>query len=151
MSACDLTIGPGTRVTLHFTLRLPSGEEVDSTREGEPATFEVGDGNLPGGFEEALYGLAAGEQRASAIPPERAFGTPNPENVRRIPRADFPAELQLEEGLVLGFSDAAQTETPGVVTGIDEDAVVVDFNHPLAGRELVFDVRIIEVEPTTRH
>ncbi len=151
MSEQSLTVGPGTRVTLHFTLRLAGGDEVDSTRGGDAARFDVGDGSLPPGFEESLFGLAAGDERALEIPPEKGFGMPNPDNVQRRRREEFPPDLELEEGLVLAFADAGQAETPGVVREVGAEEVVVDFNHPLAGRPLVFDVRIVEVEPAQTH
>lgn len=142
-----LAIGPHTRVTLHFTILLPSGEEVDSTWNRRPATFEVGDGNLLPGFERALHGLVAGDTRRLDIPPEDGFGMPHPDNVQTLNREAFPPDLALEEGLVVSFADAARAELPGVIKRIDGDRVDVDFNHPLAGRSLVFDVNIIRVEP----
>ncbi|MCC5874376.1 MAG: peptidylprolyl isomerase [Gammaproteobacteria bacterium] len=142
----SLAIGPGTRVTLHFTILLPSGEEVDSTWNRRPATFEVGDGNLLPGFERALFGLVAGDTRRLDIAPEDGFGMPNPDNIQTLERDSFPADLALEEGLMVSFADAARAELPGVVRRLDADRVEVDFNHPLAGRSLIFDVNIIRVE-----
>lgn len=148
MSRTDapLAIGPGTRVTLHFTIALPSGEEVDSTWNRRPATFEVGDGNLLPGFEHALYGLVAGDTRRLDIAPEEGFGMPHPDNVQTMNREAFPPDLTLEEGLMVSFADAARAELPGVIKRIDGERVEVDFNHPLAGRALIFDVNIIRVE-----
>lgn len=143
----SLQVGPGTRVTLHFSILLASGEEVDSTRQGRPATFEVGDGNLPPGFERALFGLVRGDSERLEITPEDGFGMPNPANVQVLARGEFPADLELVEGLVVSFADASHSELPGVVRRIDGDRVEVDFNHPLAGRTLYFDVDIIRVEP----
>jgi len=141
-----LAISPNTRVTLHFALRLPSGEVLDSTFEGKPATFTFGDGNLPAGFEACLLGLEAGVSETFEVPPENAFGQPNPNNVQRFPRDTFGPELALEPGLVLSFADAAKSELPGVVTALEDDEVVVDFNHPLAGRTVTFEVAVITVE-----
>ena len=141
-----LAIGPSTRVTLHFALRLPSGEVLDSTFEGKPATFTFGDGNLPAGFEACLLGLVAGASETFEVPPENAFGQPNPHNVQRFPRDTFGPELALEPGLVLSFADAAKSELPGVVAALEGDEVVVDFNHPLAGRTVTFEVSVITVE-----
>ncbi len=141
-----LAIGPDTRVTLHFSILLPSGEEVDSTWNRRPATFEVGDGNLLPGFERALFGLEAGATQRLEIAPEDGFGMPHPDNVQTLDRSTFPPDLTLEEGLVVSFADAARAEVPGVVKRIDGERVEVDFNHPLAGRTLIFDVNIIRVE-----
>ena len=147
MSEADLTIGPGTRVTLHFAILLPTGEEVDSTFSGKPATFEVGDGNLLPGFESALHGMRPGESATLTVEPEQAFGMPHPDNIQQLPRDTFAPDMVLEPGLVVSFADAARAEVPGVVVEFDEDVVTVDFNHPLAGRELRFDVNVIRVEP----
>jgi len=142
----DLPIGPGTRVTLHFTLMLPDGHKVDSTRSGKPAQLDVGDGNLPENFEQLLYGLFEGDSRSFNVSPEKAFGQHNPSNVQSFKRHSFGADMVLERGVVVSFADAGQSELPGVITKVEGDMVTVDFNHPLAGRELVFEVEILNVE-----
>ena len=140
----ELRIGPDREVTLHFALKLENGEVVDSTEGKAPATFKVGDGNLLPGFEVALYGFKAGDKRSLQIEPENAFGQPNPQNVQVMPRGQFQ-DMELSEGLLIIFNDAANAELPGVVKAFDEQQVTIDFNHPLAGKRLSFDVEIIEV------
>jgi FKBP-type peptidyl-prolyl cis-trans isomerase SlpA len=147
----DLIVGEGTRVTLHFALRLPDGELIDSNFERDPATFTVGDGNLLQGFEKAIFGLQEGDRKTVVIKPEHGFGQRNPNNVQEIPRGQFDAGLALEEGLVLSFADAQKTELPGVVKRFNDDVVTVDFNHPLAGRDIVFEVAILKIEPAQVH
>ena len=147
----ELVIGAGTRVTLHFSLALEDGQVVDSNFEGSPATFEVGDGNLPAGFESLLLGMGAGQEQVFLVPPEKAFGQHNPANVQVLARADFSPELTLEPGLVVSFADASRAELPGVISAVDGDEVTVDFNHPLAGHTLSFRVAIIAVEPVVTH
>jgi FKBP-type peptidyl-prolyl cis-trans isomerase SlpA len=134
------------RVTLHFSILLPTGEEVDSTRRGKPATFCVGDGNLLPGFEEALFGLQPGDDEQIDIPASSGFGASSPQNVQRLPRTRFAKFEKLEPGLMVSFA-AADGELPGVVTQIWPGSVEIDFNHPLAGRDLVFDVSILKVQP----
>ncbi|WP_227370302.1 FKBP-type peptidyl-prolyl cis-trans isomerase [Halomonas sp. M20] len=146
----EYRINEGMEVTLHFTLKLEDGTVVDSTRDKQPATFQVGDGNLPPGFEAPLTGLTDGETGSYTISPEHAFGQHNPQNVQRIPRESFE-NTELEEGLVMSFADAAGGEVPGVIAEIDDKQVAVDFNHPLAGRTLTFEVEVIEVRPATTH
>ncbi len=138
-------IGPGTQVTLHFSLKLEEGAVVDSTFDKAPASFAVGDGNLPEGFEELLHGLTAGSKQTFTVGPEKAFGQHNPSNVQAIARSQFSDDMQLEEGMMISFSDKANGELPGVVASFDEKNVQVDFNHPLAGRTLIFDVEVISV------
>lgn len=147
----NLCVGPGTQVTLHFSLKLDDGSTVDSNYDGEPATFDVGDGSLLPGFEESLFGLQAGDERTVIITPEKGFGAHNPANVQELPRSQFPADVELEEGLVLSFADAQQAELPGVVSSFDDKIVNVDFNHPLAGREIEFSVKILDVNPAVTH
>ena len=147
----DLTVGPGTRVTLHFSLALDDGTVVDSTFDREPAVFDVGDGSLLPGYEQALFGLRGGEESRFEMKPEHGFGQHNPTNIQQLPRADFDAGLALEPGLVLSFADASRAELPGVVVAVDDDTVTVDFNHPLAGRDITFQVSIVAVEPAVTH
>jgi FKBP-type peptidyl-prolyl cis-trans isomerase SlpA len=137
-------IGQQSTVTLHFALKLESGDVVDSNFDKEPATFTVGDGNLLPGFEQALFGFKAGDKRSIVIPPERGFGRPNEQNVQVMPRKNF-TELELEYGVMVIFRDAAGGEMPGVVKAFDDKEVTVDFNHPLAGRDITFEVEIVEV------
>jgi FKBP-type peptidyl-prolyl cis-trans isomerase SlpA len=139
-------IGPGVQVTLHFAIKLENGDVVDSTFDKQPATFNVGDGSLLPGFETVLYGLKSGDQRSLSIAPEQGFGQPNPQNVQMLPRSQFAA-MELSEGLLVIFNDAANAELPGVVKAFDDNQVTIDFNHPLSGKNLTFDVEIIEVKP----
>jgi FKBP-type peptidyl-prolyl cis-trans isomerase SlpA len=139
-------IGEHTAVTLHFSLRLANGDVVDSTFDKAPARFEFGDGQLPEGFQSYLPGLCAGQRKMFEVPPEKAFGMRNPNNVQCFKRTDFPADMALAQGLVISFADAGKTELPGVVASFDSERVTVDFNHPLAGQTLVFEVEIIDVE-----
>ena len=103
----DLTIGPGTQVTLHFALKLANGHVIDSTFENDPATFLVGDGNLLAGFERVLFGLTEGDHKTFIIAPEDGFGQVNSNNIQQIARADF-ADIDLEVGLVLAFANAQE-------------------------------------------
>lgn len=145
----DLKIGEGIQVKLHFALLLEDGETVDSTFDKEPATLTIGDGNLPEGFESCLFGLVEGDKKSFTVLPEKAFGQHNPSNVQRVSRTDFTNVDELEEGMIMGFTDKAGGELPGVITEINEQQVTVDFNHPLAGRTLTFKIEILDVNPAT--
>lgn len=138
-------VAEGTKITLHFALNLANGEVVDSTFDKKPATFIFGDGSLLSGFESKLRGLQKGERKQFTVSPEEAFGQPNPANVQTFKRNDFDPAMELYEGLVISFADASKAELPGVVASFDANEVVVDFNHPLAGRVIYFDVEIIDV------
>lgn len=149
-SMSEYRIEEGMEVTLHFTLKLEDGSVFDSTREKAPATFKVGDGNIPPGFEQPLKGLASGESGVFEVTPEHAFGQHNPQNVHRI-RQEVFEDLAPEVGMMMSFADANGDELPGVISSIDGDVVMVDFNHPLAGRTLIFEVEVLEVKPATTH
>ena len=146
----NLTVGPGTQVTLHFALKLTDGQVIDSTFENDPAIFLVGDGNLLAGFEQVLLGLTAGDHQTFVIAPENGFGQVNPNNVQQMAPADF-ADIDLEVGLVFAFANAQDTEVPGVVTAFDDRQVTVDFNHPLAGETIHFEVHVLAVKPVVTH
>jgi len=137
-------IGEHSRITLHFSLKLDDGSEIDSNFERDPATFIVGDGNMLPGFEQALFGLKAGDEAEIEIPPEAGFGQRNPANIQTVRRDHFAADMELEEGLVVSF-DNGSGELPGIIREIGEDEVTVDFNHPLAGQTVFFTVKILEV------
>lgn len=138
-------IGPGKRVTLHFSVLLLDGAVVDSTLERAPATFTVGDGNLLPGFEQSLFGLKAGDKRSILLEAANAFGPHNPDNIQVMRRGQFSRDMTLEPGVVVSFADKSKAELPGVIVAADDNEVTVDFNHPLAGKDLTFRVEIINV------
>ncbi len=148
-----IPIAKNTRVTLNFALRVSESEEIDSTYENEPATFEVGDGNLLENFENLLLGMVAGDHEVFRLSPEEGFGAYNEDNLQKktLDEFDDMDELELSIGLVVEFNDPAMGQVPGVIVDYDSQYVTVDFNHPLAGRELVFEVDIIEVEALSVH
>jgi FKBP-type peptidyl-prolyl cis-trans isomerase SlpA len=143
-----LVVGPGTRVTLHFSVILMDGTLVDTTRGKKPATFSVGDGSLLSGFEKPLFGLKGGDKRSILLQPDQAFGKPNPDNLQFMKRDRFSSDMELKPGLMISFDQGGKWPVPGVIKEINDETVVVDFNHPLAGRELIFEVEIINVVPS---
>ena len=143
-------IGPGTKVLLTFTLKLSDGEVIDSTGD-RGAEFEYGDGNLLPGFESAMLGLTEGAEQILVIDAEQGFGPVNPENIHVLKKSEFARELLLEPGLVVSFADQQQQgELPGVVKQVFDEAVEVDFNHPLAGKDLLFEVNILKVSQVSQ-
>ena len=141
-----LRAGPDMRVTLHFAVRLMDGTVMDSTFDGSPASFVWGDESLLPGFEQAIRGLKTGDKRSVFITADQGFGAYNEDNVQHFPRSQFAEDAELAPGVVMSFADASKSELPGVVVSADDDWVQVDFNHPLAGRDLTFEVEIIAVE-----
>ncbi len=142
----DGPIDSASRVSLHFSLSLDDGSVIDSNFEKTPATLSIGDGNLPPGFEEHLLGMSVAQQASFTVLPEKAFGQHNPSNIQQVKRKSFAVDMALSEGLVVSFADANKGELPGVIQGIGDDEVTVDFNHPLAGKTLTFKVEIVAVD-----
>jgi FKBP-type peptidyl-prolyl cis-trans isomerase SlpA len=151
MDSIDVPVSEGTRIFLNFSLSLEDGSEVDSNFGGEPVNFVYGDGSLMPGFEQLLLGMEAGQRNMFTVLPENAFGQPNDNNVQCISREDFEEDEDLEIGLVFSFADAAGGELPGMLIAFDDNEVTVDFNHPLAGRKILFDVVVHRVEPAELH
>ena len=151
MTQNELPVGKGTRVYLNFSLSLDDGDVIDTNFGGEMVSFVVGDGSLLPGFERRLFGMCGGERSVSQLEPEDAFGMHNPMNVQELDRSDFDDDLEVSDGLVVSFADASGAELPGVVTGVDDESVQVDFNHPLAGRRIHFEVEIHRVEAAELH
>ena len=147
----EIAISSNTKVSLNFSITLETGEVVDSNFDRPPVGFVMGDGSLLPSFESCLLGLRAGEQASFMIKPEQGFGEPQDANFQDMPRRTFSNDSELEVGMVFSFADAAGGELPGVVDSFDEETVRVNFNHPLAGRTLTFEVKIDRVEPAELH
>jgi len=140
-------IGVGSTVTLHLSLALEDGTVAESTFGEAPLTFTMGDGTLVHGLELGLYGLRPGDRQRLELYPEQAFGLHDPENIHTMPRSEFSPEIALEPGLIIGFDTPNGDEVPGAIVSVGEDTVEVDFNHPLAGHMVIFDVEILDVVP----
>lgn len=151
MSLVDVPVSEGTRVYLNFSVCLEDGSEVDTNFGGDAVDFVIGDGSLLPGFERLLFGMSAGDRQLFTVSPEDAFGQPNDNNLQYMGRDQFDDDMDLEIGLVFSFADAAGGEVPGMIIAFDEEEVTVDFNHPLAGRTILFDALVHRVEAAELH
>lgn len=140
------TIRHGSRVLMHFSLALPDGTEAVSTFDGEPETVIVGDGALAEGLEQAIIGLRSGDKRSFELTPEQAFGYWEEQKLQWMQRKEFSPDLLLEPGLVIAFATPSGEEVPGTIVEVGQERVNVDFNHPLAGADILFSVKILQVE-----
>ncbi|HGF5181287.1 FKBP-type peptidyl-prolyl cis-trans isomerase [Vibrio parahaemolyticus] len=141
------TITNDSVVTLHFTIKMKDGSVADSTHNmGKPAKFVMGDGSLSENFEQCLVGLQSGENKAIELKAQDAFGMPNPDHIHHMDRTEFVGEAEVEVGTIMAFSGPDGMEIPGIITEIAGDSVTVDFNHPLAGQDVTFEVEILSVE-----
>lgn len=144
----------GSLVSLHFSLALVTGEQIDSNFGAPAASFRLGDGNMLPGFEEVLIGLQPGAEVVETLPAEQAFGEINPKNKQTFPISKFQHLFEdevtpTEVGSVVSFKDPGGFDIPGVVAAINKDTITIDFNHPLAGKEIVFKANILAVMPAT--
>lgn len=138
-------IVPGSNIRMHYALRLEDGTLVESSYGAEPVEFEMGDGTLISGLERALYGLAAGAQQSIRISPQEGYGERATDRVHSLPRAHFEAEMPMEPGTIISFELPSGEEVPGMIIAADSATAQVDFNHPLAGHEIIFEVHILAV------
>lgn len=135
----------GDTVRIHFTCKLPGGEVFDSSLERDPAQFTIGKGTVMPGIEEAVIGMEAGETKTAVIPPEKAFGNPRDELVVDVGREKFPEGVNPEVGQRLRFVKPDGQEIVATVARVSDSTVVVDANHPLSGKEITFDIQLMEI------
>jgi FKBP-type peptidyl-prolyl cis-trans isomerase SlpA len=142
-------VEPGSFLTLHYRLRGPDGAAFVDTFASGPATLSLGTGELAPAMEARLIGLVAGSEESFALAPGEAFGQTDPALVQRVSRARLDAEGDgdgdYQVGDVVRFPGPDGQTIAGVLRRIDGDALVFDFNHPLAGRPLTFDVKLVAV------
>ena len=150
MSNSTPFIDLSSKVTLHFSIALDdeSQQELDSTFDGKPGAFIMGDGSLLPGFEKYLLGMQVGETQTFTVPASEGFGERQEANIQRMQRSEFDDSQELEKGLVFSFAQQDGKELPGVLADFDEDEVFIDFNHPLSGHDLLFKVEIIAIDNT---
>lgn len=132
-------------VKVHYTGKLTNGQVFDSSLEREPLEFTLGQGMLIPGFENGILDMAVSEKKTIEIPAEEAYGDVKPELVQEVMKSDLPAEIEPTVGMGLVSKTPDGREIPLVVSEIKEESIMVDANHPLAGKDLIFDVEVIEI------
>lgn len=141
-----LKITDTSTVELHFNLKLADGSIADSTRaNGQPARLSMAEGMGCPGFERQLLGLTAGDKKTFTLPAGEALVLPDPDNYKTLARAQFPEQLSLEVGTIVEFEQPNGATLLATVRELDTDQVTVDFNHPLSGHDLTFEIEILAV------
>jgi peptidylprolyl isomerase len=135
----------GDTVVVHYTGTLDSGEVFDSSRGRDPLEFQIGAGQVIPGFDRAVNGLAVGESREVRLEPEEAYGQPQEQLILDVPPDQFPAEMDPAVGQQVQVQVAPGQNQVARITAVDDDAVRLDLNHPLAGQALTFDVELVAV------
>lgn len=130
-------------LTVHYSLRFVDGTIVDSTEDDEPLRFHPGDGTLHPTLERCLAGLAAGTRKTFRIASEHGFGPYDPDMTQPMERSEFADQDMLEPGTMIAFETPTGDTLPGRILSVEASRVLVDFNHPLAGRDFEFEVHIL--------
>ncbi len=142
----ELTVQPDSYLTLHYRLSDDAGNEFVSTFDLSPATLQMGGGHLAEPLECCLLGLAAHELHTFRLPPEAAFGEHNPQLIERISRNALPPEVELKENTLIEFgAPDGGVGFAGFLRELTDSTALFDFNHPLAGKPIRFDVEIIGI------
>lgn len=136
-------LAAGALVTLHYRIALEDGAEVISTFGGRPATLSIGGGELAPALEQCLAQAEEGRTCVFDLAPGEAFGAHREALVQTLRRAELPANVKLEEGVLLEFADGTGGRQGGLVRSVEAGQVTVDFNHPLAGRAVRFEVHVL--------
>jgi FKBP-type peptidyl-prolyl cis-trans isomerase 2 len=135
----------GDTVKVHYTGTLTDGTKFDSSRGQEPLEFTLGQDQMIGGFEQAVVGMSLGENKTVTIPSGDAYGERNESMVQQVPRSAIPPEIELAPGMMLQAQGPDGETLRFTVANFDEETVTVDGNHPLAGRDLVFELELVEI------
>jgi peptidylprolyl isomerase len=135
----------GDTVTVHYTGKLEDGTVFDSSVNRDPLQFTLGEDLLIPGFEQAVLGMSAGESKTAKVSADQAYGPHREEMVVEIDRQEFPPHFQPEVGQQLQIPQSDGRITRLTVTDVSEKKVTLDANHPLAGRDLIFDIQLLEI------
>jgi FKBP-type peptidyl-prolyl cis-trans isomerase SlyD len=136
-------------VSLHYKLRLDDGSLVEETEADDPLVYLHGHDNIIAGLERELEGLRVGDQKKVVVEPDDGYGEYDPDDVEEINLADLPPDLALEVGMLLAVEDEAGNEMVAEVAEIGDETVTLDFNHPMAGEMLAFEVTITDLRDAT--
>ena len=139
------TVRAGNLITLHYRVATGDDTELVSTFDATPATLQLGSGELAPPLEHCLIGIAVGERHVFLLDADQAFGSHNPQLMQRMPRSDLPPNASPELHGLIEFAAPGGDKFTGIVRELDDEAVLVDFNHPLAGRPVRFEVEIIGI------
>ena len=134
----------GDSVRVHYTGKLEDGTEFDSSRKREPIEVTVGSGSLIPGFEKGIVGMQIGDKKTITVQPDDAYGERNHGLVVEIDKKDFPSDITPEVGMPLQVKQSDDNIINVMITEITEGSVIIDANHPLAGKPLVFDIELVD-------
>lgn len=137
-------------VSIHYSLSLDGGEQIDSSQGSTPMDYLHGHGNIVPGLEEELTGHKIGDKLTVAVPPEKGYGIPDPEGIQELARSTFPDDIDLQVGVMLQAEDGEGQPLHLRVLEVSADQVKVDMNHPLAGHNLNFEIEVMGIRSATQ-
>jgi FKBP-type peptidyl-prolyl cis-trans isomerase 2 len=137
----------GKVVRVHYTGKLSDGSVFDSSEGREPLEFTVGSGQVIAGFDRAVTGMTVGETRSARIPADEAYGPRRDDLLLELDREHIPEGIEVDVGTQLQLQQADGQMVPVTVADVDSQSVTLDANHPLAGKDLIFELELVEVEP----
>jgi FKBP-type peptidyl-prolyl cis-trans isomerase 2 len=140
-----MKIEKGNKVKVHYTGTLDDGTKFDSSEGREPLEFTVGENKVIPGFENALIGMEKGEEKDIKLLSKDAYGESNPMMVQEVPKTNLPANLEVKEGMMLMLKTPDGQQLPAKVIENKETSIMIDLNHPLAGKDLNFHLKVEEV------
>lgn len=132
-------------VKVHYTGTLTSGEVFDTSLQREPLEFTVGAGQMIKGFDQAVNGMEVNEKKTVTIPSKEAYGERDEQLISSVNRTELPEDMKPEVGQTLVATDQGGHQTQVVVTKVEEASITIDANHPLAGKDLVFEIELVEI------
>lgn len=135
----------GDTVMVHYTGTLEDGTVFDSSRSREPLQFTIGKGQLIKGFEDAVMGMSIGDTKTIKIPSDEAYGPHRNELILKFNKAEIPPSIEAKQGLVLQLKSPDGRVIAATITEISRDSVTLDANHPLAGKDLTFEIDLVEI------
>jgi len=135
----------GDVVRVHYTGRLTDGTQFDSSEGREPLEFTVGAGQMIKGFDDGVVGMNVGDKKTLTIPATEAYGERDEQAIIEFPASNIPADMKLEPGMQLTLRNQYGQPVPVVVLEVQTEVIIMDANHMLAGKELVFDVELVEI------
>lgn len=136
----------GDTVNVHYHGKLTDGTTFDSSEGRSPLQFKVGSGQVIKGFDNAVLDMEVGDKKTVQIPVDEAYGQSAPENFLEFPKTDFPEGMNPEVGMQLHLSDNSGNTFPVVVAEVKEESVILDGNHPLAGKDLIFELELVSIQ-----
>ena len=140
----------GDKVKVHYHGKLRSGETFDSSEGREPLEFTVGSGQVIKGFDDGVTGMQVGDKKTVEINVEDAYGEKSEDMIIEFPKEQFPGDMTPEIGQQLMMSNGSGQSFPVTIMEVRDDSVLLDANHPLAGQDLIFDIELVEIVPTSR-